>query len=51
MLLRRGAAGDDKRALALLHEARDIYGELGMKSWAARASEAMGTSHSRQLRR
>ena len=51
MLLRRGAVGDDERALALLDEARDIYRELGMKSWAARASEAMGTSRSRQLRR
>ena len=51
MLLRRGAVGDDKRALALLDEARDIYRELGMKSWAARASEATGASRSRQLRR
>jgi hypothetical protein len=51
MLLRRGAVGDDKQALVLLDEACDSYGGLGMKSWAARASEAMGTSRSRQLRR
>ena len=37
MLLRRGAVGDDERAIALLDEARDVYRELGMKSWAARA--------------
>ena len=43
MLLRRGAVGDDERALALLDEARDIYRELGMKSWAARASECFGS--------
>ena len=47
MLLRRGAVGDDERALALLDEARDNYRELGMKSWAARASEATGASRSR----
>ena len=47
MLLRRGAVGDEKRALALLDEARDTYAELGMKSWAARASEATGASRSR----
>ena len=44
MLLRRGAVGDDERALALLDEARDNYRELGMKSWAARASEATGAA-------
>jgi DNA-binding SARP family transcriptional activator len=43
MLLRRGAAGDAERASALLDEAQDIYRELGMKSWAARASEATGS--------
>ncbi len=47
MLLRRGAVGDDERALALLDEARDIYRELGMKSWAARAADATGASRSR----
>ena len=47
MLLRRGAVGDDVRAFALLHEAHDIYRELGMKSWAARASEATGAGRSR----
>ena len=47
MLVRRGAAGDDERALALLEEAHDIYRELGMKSWAARVSEATGASCSR----
>jgi DNA-binding SARP family transcriptional activator len=47
MLLRRGALGDDERALAVLSEARDVYRELGMKSWAARASEAMRASPSR----
>lgn len=44
MLLCRGAVGDDERALALLNEARDIYGELAMKSWAARASEAVAVA-------
>ena len=47
MLLRRGAVGDNEQALALLDKARDIYRELGMKSWAARASEATGASRSR----
>ena len=47
MLLRRGAVGDDKRALTLLDEARDIYRAAGMTSWAARASGATGTSRSR----
>ena len=47
MLLRRGAVGDNERALALLDEGRDIYRELGMKFWAARASEATGASRSR----
>jgi tetratricopeptide (TPR) repeat protein len=44
MLLRRGAVGDDERALALLEKAHDIYRQLGMKSWAARASEARGAN-------
>jgi hypothetical protein len=47
LLLRRGAAGDHERALALLDEARDIYRELGMKSWVARTSEAARASRSR----
>ena len=47
MLLRRGAVGDDQRAIALLDEARELYRQLGMKSWAARASEATGASRSR----
>ena len=47
MLLRRGAVGDDERAMALLDEARDIYRALGMTCWAARASEATGASRSR----
>jgi tetratricopeptide (TPR) repeat protein len=47
MLLRRGAVGDHERALALLDEAHHIYRELGMKSWAARASEAAGASRYR----
>ena len=46
MLLRRGGVGDDERAVALLDEAHDIYGELGMKSWVARAPEATGASRS-----
>ena len=47
MLLRRGAVGDDKRAFALLNEAHDIYRELDMTSWAARASGPIGASRSR----
>ena len=47
VLLRRGAVGDDERALALLDEARDTYRELGMKSWATRASDTTEASRSR----
>jgi DNA-binding SARP family transcriptional activator len=50
MLVRRGAIGDDERALALLRDTHDIYRELGMTSWAARAQElqelvALGRNH------
>ena len=48
MLLRRGSVGDEERASALLVEAHDIYRDLGMKSWAARASDATGAGRSRR---
>jgi hypothetical protein len=38
MLLARGANGDHERAHDLLDQARLLYGELGMDSFAASAS-------------
>jgi DNA-binding SARP family transcriptional activator len=38
MLLPRGAANDSKRAHALLEEAAAAYRELGMPTWASRAT-------------
>ena len=38
MLLARGAAGDRERAHALLEEAAATYRELGMATWASRAT-------------
>jgi tetratricopeptide (TPR) repeat protein len=39
MLLARGAADDRERANALLEEAAATYRELGMPTWASRATE------------
>ena len=38
MLLARGAAADRERARALLEEAAATYRELGMPTWASRAT-------------
>ncbi|MGN6170481.1 MAG: BTAD domain-containing putative transcriptional regulator [Solirubrobacteraceae bacterium] len=46
MLLRRGAAGDNEQARALLQDTYDTYRELGMNLWAARADELLRASHS-----
>ena len=38
MLLRRGTAGDEARARALVAEAAAAYRALGMETWSARAN-------------
>jgi hypothetical protein len=38
MLIRRGESGDEQRAFDRFAQARLIYEELGMGSWAAAAS-------------
>ena len=38
MLLARGTPGDHNKALEMLADARSSYSELGMNTWAKRAS-------------